>query len=493
MTIEAYLYQKIRHMYQSQRLSQRQIANRLNISRKTVAKYCRGMVLPDVRKTPEREAALYEAVKPIIIRLLKENRSLPPKQMWRASTIWQYLLEKEGIAIAESTVRQYVRMLRLAHPEIFVPLVHDPGAAMQFDWGDMAAIIGGERIVTSVFCDALPHSGAICAWAYPNKKMLSFLDGHIRSFEWFGGVPKTCVYDNLRTAVKEGSGKHAVKTQDFKRLEAHYAFEAVFCNIASGWEKSNVENAVAIVRRIAFTPMPRVDDFQQLQEHISNKCLEYNQTHHIRGHSDPIRVGLARDIAALMPLPGLPLDMGFTEPALVHKDLTVRYDNTRYSVPAELAGKEVTLRIYPFQLAICYKGKEVYRHKRPLGKDEHQYVLEHYLEVLVEKPRAVDQALPLRTGIMPDECKQFLKLCTEKDARHQLVQILLLGQKIEREELLWAIQQANNTRFPSYKLVRTFLEIARTEPDLSGPEIFDPVFESYNSLLNQNKEEGSHD
>jgi len=50
--------------------------------------------------------------------------------------------------------------------------------------------------------------------------------------------------------VKKGRSKNAVKQASFIRLEAHYGFEAVFCNVASGWEKSNVENAVATLPEV---------------------------------------------------------------------------------------------------------------------------------------------------------------------------------------------------------------------------------------------------
>ncbi|WP_242868895.1 IS21 family transposase [Desulfotomaculum copahuensis] len=158
---------------------------------------------------------------------------------------------------------------------MFLPLEHEPGEAMQFDWGDMSAVIAGDKITVSVFCAVLPHSGALCAFVYPDKSTLSFLHGHIQAFEFFGGVARRCVYDNLKTAVKKGSGKNAVKQDSFIRLEAHYGFGAVFCNVAAGWEKSNVENAVAIIRRIAFTPMPRMDSYQSLQDHVTNRCLHY--------------------------------------------------------------------------------------------------------------------------------------------------------------------------------------------------------------------------
>jgi len=237
-------------------------------------------------------------------------------------------------------VRQYVRELRERHPEVFLPLDHEPGEAMQFDWGDMSAVIADAKITVSVFCAVLPHSGALCAFVYPDKSTRSFLHGHIQAFEFIGGVARRCVYDNLKTAVKKGSGKNAVKQVSFIRLEAHYGFEAVFCNVASGWEKANVENAVAIVRRIAFTPMPRVDSYEALQTHVTNRCLHYAQTHTIRGHEHSIRDSLEQERKMLLPLPDVRLDTGFTFTALVHPDLTVHHESTRYSVPGHLVGKE---------------------------------------------------------------------------------------------------------------------------------------------------------
>lgn len=483
MAIDWTMYQQIRRLHLVEKKSHRTIARQLGVSRKTVRKYCSGETSPDLRKQQERKAPLREVAEVTIVRLLDENKTLPRKLRWSAARIWQHLVEQEGIAIAESTVRQYVRELRQTHPDIFIPLAHDPGEAMQVDWGDMPAVIAGLRQVVSTFCVALPHSGGVIGFAYPDKSMLCFLDGHIRAFELLGGVPQYCLYDNLKTAVFKGSGKQAVKNRQFMRLEAHYAFQAVFCNAESGWEKSSVENAVAIIRSIAFTPMPRVADFAQLQEHITSKCLKYIDEHKIRNHFAAVKEEFAADRAALLPLPAMPLDTGFTIPALVHPDLTVRHDNIRYSVPPELVGKQVTLRLAPFYLSVFHDGSEVYRHRRVAEKGDHQYVLEHYLQILSRKPRAVEQALPIRKGIMPDECKEFLRLCTGKDARQQLVDILLLGRERAREQVLWALRQANNSRFPSLALVRTYLEIADTKPELDGPAIVQPDLNSYDVLL----------
>lgn len=466
MAIDWELYRKIRQLYLVEKLSQRSIARILSVSRNTIRKYCKGAVLPDMRNQPGREAHLRKAVEKDILRLLEENKTLPRKERRNAVDIWEYLTREKGFAIAGSTVRRYVRELRDNHPEVYLPLEHEPGDSIQFDWGDMTAFIGEIRTSVSVFCAVLPYSGMPCAFVYPDKSTLSFLYGHIQAFEYFGGVSRRCIYDNLRTAVKSGSGKDAVKQDAFKRIEAHYGFEAVFCNAYSGHEKGSIENIVAIVRNIAFIPAPRVSNYEELQAHVTNRCLAYAKNNAIRGEKHSIYHFFEAEQKALLPLPQVAMDPGFTTTALVHPDLTVIHEGIRYSVPRHFVGKEVTLRLSPFHLSVYYQGKEIWKHPRMFKKQEDQYVLEHYLDILERKPRAMDQAIPLTRGIMPEPCKQFLRLCHEKDAKKQLVDILLLGRQVERSRLLWALEQANNTLNPNLALVRFFLDA-----DLSkGPE-----------------------
>lgn len=485
MTIDWDTYRKVRQLFLVEGQSIRAISRQLNMSRKTVRKYCRGGVLPDVRKITQRPAPLFREVESEIIRLLEENQTLPKKQRLNARNIWEHLHSEKGIAIAQSTVRHYVRELRQRHPEVFLPLDHEPGEAMQFDWGDMSTVISGVKTVVSVFCAVLPHSGALCAFVYPDKSTLSFLHGHIQTFEFFDGVARRCIYDNLKTAVKKGSGKNAVKQDSFIRLEAHYGFEAVFCNVAAGWEKSNVENAVAIVRRIAFTPMPRVDSYEALQNHVTNRCLHYAQTHTICGHEHSIRDALEQERKMLLPLPEVRLDTGFTCTALVHPDLTVHHEGTRYSVPRNLVGKEVTLCLSPFHLTVFHNGREVWMHDRSMKKQEHRYAPEHYLEILERKPRAVQQAIPVKRGIMPQECREFLRLCREPEAKQQLVQLLLLGAQVERTKLLWAIGQANNTRNPNLSLVKLYLELEEPGPPRDELEVRHKSLTAYDDLLQE--------
>lgn len=487
MTIDTNTYKMIRKLYTVEGLSQRHIAKMLNVSRKTVRKYCLGSVLPGIRKDykPEK-SALRQAIEREVTKIINEHKDAPSKQKLNAKIIWQMLFET-GFEVGESTVRKYIHELRLEKPEIFVPLDFEPGEVMEVDWGDAYVYLNNAKTRISIFCAVLPYSYGIFAAVFPDKTNASFFTGHVMAFEYFGGVPLNCIYDNLKSAVLAGSGPDAIKQERFKKLEAHYAFEGIMCNARSGWEKGAVENLVAIVRQIALTPMPRVNSFEELQEHVVYKCIQYCQVHKIKDRPKSIKEMLEEEKKHLLPLPAYRLDPAEEQKALVYPDLTVRLNNIKYSVPPEYVGLNVTLKISPFNVDIYYEGRLLYHHNKAQHQSDHQYIPEHYLEILERKPRAIKNAAPLKKGILPSELKEFMLLCKHRDKNYQLVNILLLGRRIENDTLLWAVKQANATGTPSYDLVCFYLEIqGESSAQLTvghGVKVKKVDFEKYDELL----------
>jgi hypothetical protein len=425
----------------------------------------------------KRTAKLREAVEDEIRRMLLDNESLPRKQRLSAKDIWEVLVSEHGIAISEPYTRYIVSDIRGTHGETFIPLEHEIGDCMQVDWlENVVAIIDGARTLVQVIVFVLPYSGAVAAFAYPDKTSLSFLHGHMRYLEWLQGVVHRGLYDLLKTAALSGSGVGAVAQEAFMRFAQHYAFVPEFCNRAAGWEKSNVENGVKITRNKAFTPIPRVKDFEELQNHISAKLLKYNMTHKIQGRPHKIWDMFLEEKASLNPLPLSRFEVDDTVETHVYPDQTVRYDKVRYSVPYGYTGKHVTLRVSPFELRVYHRGILLHVHDkmRPGGQD--QYILEHYLEILSRKPRAANQALPIKKGVMPAECRAFLQMCPAANANNQLVEIMLLAREVGGNRILIALKDAVDTGKPTAELVKYYLygqqapdnEFTIEHNDLSG-------------------------
>ena len=451
------MYGKIRALHVSG-VSDRQIARALGIDRDTVKKYRDGAATPDDRAAVQRKSPLREAVEGEIRRMLAENATLPRKQRFSAKDMWDIVVSEHGIAISEVYFRRIVREIRDDSGEAFVPLEHEMGDCVQVDWlEDVVAIIGGVRTLVQVLVFVLPYCGAVCAFVYPDKSMLSFLHGHVKYMEWLRGVTHRFLYDLLKTAALSGSGANAVAQEAFGRFARHYAFVPEFCNRASGWEKSNAENGVKITRNNAFVPIPRAEDLGDLQNHVSAKLLKYNMTHKIQGKPRKIWDMFMEERASLAPLPLSPFEVDETVQTKVYPDQTVRYDKVHYSVPYGYVGKSVTLRVSPFELRIYSRGKLLHVHNRVRESGQNQYVLDHYLEILSQKPRAAGQALPIKRGVMPPQCRAFLELCPAADANRQLVDIMLLARDIDPDRVLSALDGAICTGKPTAELVRYYL------------------------------------
>ena len=276
--------------------SQRQIAASLQISRNTVKKYWDGDSVPWERKNYSREASvLTENVVAFVRRCLEEDTHSPKKQHHTAKRIYDRLVDELGFTGGETTVRRLVSQLReKPQQEAFVPLSFPPGDAMQIDWGEATVYLSGVKTAVNLFCARLCYSGAPLVLAYRRQNEESFLDALVQVFQYFGGVPRRVIFDNGKVAVKDGFGAHARKQAGYAALAAHYGFEAIFCNPASGNEKGLVEGLVGYSRRNTCVPVPRVDSMEELNALFQEKCRKY-LSHQIRGKEANVGLMLAQE------------------------------------------------------------------------------------------------------------------------------------------------------------------------------------------------------
>ena len=409
-------------------MSQRQIAAELHISRNTVKKYWDGNNVPWERKDYSREASvLTENVVAFAQQCLDEDARNPKKQHYTAKRIYDRLVAECGFVGGETTVRRLVRKLREKSQEAFVPLAFPAGDAMQIDWGEATVYLGGVKTVVNLFCARLCYSGAPMVLAYRRQNEESFLDALIQVFQYFGGVPRRVIFDNGKVAVKDGFDAHARKQAGYAALAAHYGFEAVFCNPASGNEKGLVEGLVGYIRRNTCVPIPRVDTMEELNRMFWKKCQKY-LSHQIRGKESSVGTMLTKEKTKLYPLPGYPFDPCKRVYGRVDRFCTVRFDTNSYSVPAAYCGREVAIKAGPETISIYYEGQCIAKHRRCLEKKQNIYALEHYLPLLEKKGRAIFYARPVqdtlpeyfihwlrKQDLSPKELVQILSRCQNED------------------------------------------------------------------------------
>lgn len=99
--------------------------------------------------------------------------------------------------------------------------------------------------------------------------------------------------------------------------------------------------------------------------------------------------------AALRPLPAEAFDPTIPLRAKVDRKARISVRGSRYSVPAEQAGRSVEVRLGGASLTVMAGGRVIARHERSPRKGAELLVLDHYLEVLLRKPGALPGALAL--------------------------------------------------------------------------------------------------
>lgn len=394
------IYKQVRQMH-LEGISQRRIASVLGISRNTVKKYLNGDKVPWERKPYEQRAAtvLTPEVKAFIANCLElDKQEGNGKQCHTARRIYDRLVEEMHFTGCASTVRSYVKLLKDKQPAAYVPLAFQPGEALQIDWGEAKVWLGEQKITVELFCARLCYSSAPFVAAYRRQNSESFLEALVRTFEFFGGVPRRVIFDNAKIAVKDGFGAHA-RTQDtYAALAAHYGFEPTFCNIASGNEKGLVEGLVGFSRRNFCVPLPHVQSMDELNRLLEEQCRKYF-AHKIEGKSADVGTLYGEELPSLYPLPSYRYDPAKRAEVKVSSFSTVRCDTNNYSVPVRYCGRTVTVKALPETVEIYCGGEQIASHIRCFGKHQNIYELAHYLPLLARKGRAIFQARPVLDNV----------------------------------------------------------------------------------------------
>jgi len=157
-----------------------------------------------------------------IAQIIESDKSFPKKQRHTAKRIYERIREL-GYQGKYTQVREAVCEIRRVNREVFMPLIHRPGEA-QVDFGYALAKISGVLRKVAFFVMVLPYSDAFFVMAFERECTESYWEGHMRAFEFFGGVPKRISYDNSRVLVSKIIGTYERILKITKPLSVQGAF-----------------------------------------------------------------------------------------------------------------------------------------------------------------------------------------------------------------------------------------------------------------------------
>ncbi len=116
---------------------------------------------------------------------------------------------------------------------------------MQVDWGHCGQIrIGGTQRNVSVFVAVLCHSRMCNIEFCLSQRNAEFYRAIVNALTFFGGSPKRIIFENLKAAVLNGSGRHACLHPEFLALCGHFVMETIACQRRDPESKGTVEAGV---------------------------------------------------------------------------------------------------------------------------------------------------------------------------------------------------------------------------------------------------------
>jgi transposase len=339
-------------------VSQRQIARRLGVHRRTVARALAADAPPRYVRAPA--GSQLDPLMGVIDRVLRAWPEI------KAPRLTELLRDEHGYQGSVDLVRRKLSTLRPREERAAQRTGYRPGQVVQFDWGEMPTrprIAGVERRVYALVA-SLPFCGAQTAHFSFDMTIESFLEGHVRVFDWLGGVPRECVYDNLRTAVAKRDSRQVIRwNQRFLHLRGHYAFHSTACTPATPREKGSVEGAVRYLKT-GFWPARR---FQTLSELDRVYGDWRDRVAHRRRHATRqfvVADRLIEDRAGLRALPPTAFDFSLCRTVRVPADGYLRHGACFYRAPVELVHQRVELHASRDEVWICWRGQELVRYSR---------------------------------------------------------------------------------------------------------------------------------
>jgi transposase len=283
----------------------------------------------------------------------------------RATRLFE-MVKARGYMGSVVQLRRAVRLIRpAATATAYRRLITLAAEEAQVDWGSFGSLRIGRGVrPLSGFVMVLSYSRAVCALFTVDQTLESFLRGHVEAFETWPGVPRTLVYDNLRSAVLERAGTAIRFHPRLLELAGHYHFAPRPCTPGRGNEKGKVERQIQYLRHAFFAARTFVDvddlnaQFRRWRDDVAH------QRPHPEQRDRTVAEVLAAEQPRLLPLPAHPFETEVMRTVASGKTPYVRFDRNSYSIPHTLVRRPLTLLASPTTVRVIAGVDEIARHAR---------------------------------------------------------------------------------------------------------------------------------
>jgi transposase len=431
------LWAEIRRLAEIEKLSGRTIARRLHCSRHTVAAALNRQQPP--ASAPTRRASLLDPYRERIEELLARHPDLSAVRIREE-------IARAGYTGSPAILRRYLRQVRPARGRVYQEVHYEPAQAMQVDWGECGRVpVGSTMRKVSVFVAVLCYSRMLYIEFTLSQRKAEFYRGLVNALTFFGGSPRNLIFDNLKAAVLNGSGRHACFHPEFLALCGYFCMQPIACARRDPESKGMVENGVRYVKHNALAG--RADELIRFEDYLALAPDWRDRVANVRPHESTRQRPIDRfeeERKLLRPLPAIPFDADEVVPAVVSPHARVAFDGNRYSAPPQFVRKPLTIRANRDELRLLHEGQVVAQHVRSYERGALLVLPEHRLAALALRQRPQQRGLEQEFDAWGPEARAFhlnLNSRPVKTSVH-LRRLLKLAQLYGRTEVLAAINRA---------------------------------------------------
>jgi transposase len=296
--------------------------------------------------------------------------------------LWQEYREKHPNGYGFTQFRVYYQSWNKAHTNT-MRLPHKAGEEMQVDYAGMTITIThpetGETVRAAVFVAVLPASSYTYVEIQPSQELPHWLGGHVRAFQFFGGIPQTICPDNLKAGVKSPHRYEPELNPSYQELAEYYHVAVLPARVRKPRDKALVENSVQNVERWVLAPLRNRTFFSVGEANRAITPLVQTLNQKEMQHLGKSRKQLFEELdqPALRPLPERPYEYAAWKTAKVNIDYHVAFEGHFYSVPHALIRQEVRIRAAESLVAIFHNGQQVAIHPRSQAQGRFSTRSEH--------------------------------------------------------------------------------------------------------------------
>lgn len=382
-------------------------------------------------------------------------------------------IRKRGYEHGIAQLRRWLLGVRAPRSKkAYLRIELEPAEQAQVDWGSFGQMRCGATLrPLSAFAMVLSWSRALFLDFALDQRMETFLLMHRRALEFFGGVPRKILYDNLKSAVLHHVGSTVQFNPRLLLLAGHYLFEPAAAPVRYPEAKGRVEGAIKYIRHSFFygRSFRSLDDLRaqaaQWRDQVANERV------HATTHERP-RERLLLERPRLRALPPRPFDTDAVVPAIVTKEARVRFDANSYSVPPAHVGKSVLVRAGDTTVrVILTDGVEIASHERCFDR---RRVIEDraHVEALAAKRKgAHDITRKEALASLAPECRLYLQQVARSriNLKLEVRKLLRLVDRYDATEVAGGMAKALAARTFGARYVRAFIDQSRFARGLGEP------------------------